>query len=470
MRSAFTLAVAALNTEQSIFSFPAFKMSKAKLKRHIPIFLAIGFFLVCSLIRLDLPGLHYDEVFFANAALPGDDGTFIEWSLSVAGRRVPLMLMHYVGAVKAYLYAPIFALFGASPTTVRLPAVFLGSSSVLLLYLLAKTMFTRRVALAAMWLLASDPTFIFATRLDWGPLSIGFALKLVALYLLWRWLQEGRLSQLRLAAFALGVGVFDKVVFLWFLLALLIASPLCLWRQVRQRLSWRAIRTLVVWMLLGALPFVAYNLRERGRTFRQQPVLNRQPLETIPLQYSLLKGTLDGTTLYHFIHGQSLGDWEGLPHPRSRLDSLLCRLGSLAPHNRTCGAYGLAVALGLLPLFWFLGRLRPAGPVGFVVLLFALMVVFIALTPRATGLQHSIVLYPLPHLLISIVALCCLQLDLPQWPNVARMVKLSAAGAVASLLLSHVTVNARYLTALAQTGGLGRWSDAIYELAHYTRE
>src|SRR5690606_14881322 len=61
-----------------------------------------------ALHRISRPGPLYDEILFVNAALGGIDGSFVH--STVLG--VPFMLMSYVGALKAWLHAPVFALFG----------------------------------------------------------------------------------------------------------------------------------------------------------------------------------------------------------------------------------------------------------------------------------------------------------------------------------------------------------------------
>ena len=55
--------------------------------------------------NLAMPGLQYDETLFCNAALGGPTDAFV--CQRVYG--VPILLMPYLGALKAWIYAPIFA-------------------------------------------------------------------------------------------------------------------------------------------------------------------------------------------------------------------------------------------------------------------------------------------------------------------------------------------------------------------------
>ena len=82
------------------------------------LFIAIGYFVHEAAGLIDAPGLQYDEVLFVNAATgEATNGLFV--AKRILG--IPVMLMGYVGALKAYLYYPVFRLFGVSAATVRWP-------------------------------------------------------------------------------------------------------------------------------------------------------------------------------------------------------------------------------------------------------------------------------------------------------------------------------------------------------------
>ena len=61
-------------------------------------------FVVLSTYRIELPGLYMDEVDFVNAARGAPDNTMIHMRLGP----VPLFIMPYLGALKAWMYAPVF--------------------------------------------------------------------------------------------------------------------------------------------------------------------------------------------------------------------------------------------------------------------------------------------------------------------------------------------------------------------------
>jgi hypothetical protein len=64
---------------------------------HILLLLTVYFLISCW--SLSLPGLEYDEVLFANAALGHLDESFIAYELKLGTLRLPLMLMNYIGAL-----------------------------------------------------------------------------------------------------------------------------------------------------------------------------------------------------------------------------------------------------------------------------------------------------------------------------------------------------------------------------------
>ena len=69
-----------------------------------------------------------DELDFVNAAQGAPDNTMIQMRLG----SVPLLIMPYLGALKAWISAPVFSLFGVSALTIRLPAIPLAAVTLLI--------------------------------------------------------------------------------------------------------------------------------------------------------------------------------------------------------------------------------------------------------------------------------------------------------------------------------------------------
>jgi hypothetical protein len=101
---------------------------------------ALAFLCWCTLTAIERPGMEYDEPLFVNAALGGHYPNFI------ASRflGVPTVVMPYSGALKSWLYAPVFEFFGVSVTTIRAPAVLILVATVLVAFAYAVTDAVRR--------------------------------------------------------------------------------------------------------------------------------------------------------------------------------------------------------------------------------------------------------------------------------------------------------------------------------------
>ncbi len=106
-----------------------------KLRKYLLLFVACAIYVTLSCSFLTEPGLEYDEVLMGSAAL-NIGGSFVEYSYKVAGYVIPLMLMPYIGAVKAYIYKPILMLVEPTALTFRLPLVIIGLLALVFTYLL----------------------------------------------------------------------------------------------------------------------------------------------------------------------------------------------------------------------------------------------------------------------------------------------------------------------------------------------
>src|SRR5436190_19352630 len=168
--------------------------------------------------KIHLPGLYYDEILFVGPA---------------AGERpylkcfgLPLLIFPYIGALKSWIYTPIFALFGVSPISIRLPAILISCGTLALGYSLVRRILTPRWAVAFTLACATHPGFVLLTKVDLGPIALMLFFKALCLYLLFQWLQTPRFFSWFLAGAiaACALGFFDKFNFIWFVVALVFSS------------------------------------------------------------------------------------------------------------------------------------------------------------------------------------------------------------------------------------------------------
>src|SRR5215203_6887422 len=78
-------------------------------------------------------GVQSDEALFSAGMYPP-----LGPGVELLGKHRTLMVMTYVGALKSYIWKPIVRNIGASAATTRIPAVLLGSVTLLLFYILLK--------------------------------------------------------------------------------------------------------------------------------------------------------------------------------------------------------------------------------------------------------------------------------------------------------------------------------------------
>src|SRR5690606_12059962 len=104
---------------------------------------------------LSIPGLQYDEILFLHPFLN-------DWALyhsQYFGQEIPLMVMSYVGALKTWLYWPLYTWLPPSVWVVRLPMLLVGCLNIWMLYRLGRRLWSPRAGVVAAAFAATDPTF-----------------------------------------------------------------------------------------------------------------------------------------------------------------------------------------------------------------------------------------------------------------------------------------------------------------------
>jgi 4-amino-4-deoxy-L-arabinose transferase-like glycosyltransferase len=148
---------------------------------------------------------------FVNGATGGKTNIFIAYRLF----GIPVLLMDYIGALKAWFYYPIFAIFGVNVWSVRLPAILLGTAGSLMLVAALWRGFGPRAALAGAVMILLDPTTIIHTRLDWGPNAFMFFFRGLLMLSMVSWIRTQSIRWAWIAVIAAALGIFDKLNFIW---------------------------------------------------------------------------------------------------------------------------------------------------------------------------------------------------------------------------------------------------------------
>ena len=415
-------------------------------RRYLPDVLAIAaacVFVLIASYRIELPGLYMDEVDFVNAARGGPDNTMIHMRLG----SVPLLIMPYLGALKAWVYAPVFWLFGVSPLTIRLPAILLAAMTLLVLFQLMRAKLGPVWAIVALWIMAVDPANLFPSRLDWGPtvLMHFFQAAIIALWFSYR--DKPKLWKLVLICICAGLGFFDKFNFIWLLLAFVVGILLCypdslknLWISSSRFSRWAAL--LVFFVGLSAMLFVIL------------PVLHLHaatlPPMNVQAKWNDLLSTLSGDAVAYLIFENY--SW----------------IISSVPFWLIVTDCYLALAALFLLVQNVEGRENRRN--GFFLLLIGVLVfIQIVITPQAGGPHHYSMIFPLPLLAFVFLAQPLYrQIATKTLRRFATFILVSAAVCVFVASLHNV---GGYLARLrADAHYNARWSPEIYSLSQYINE
>src|SRR5882724_10271424 len=246
-------------------------------------------FVLAGWMLMPYNGIQEDE---ALVALPIYGPVARDYRIRVFHRDIPLMVMDYNGALKSWLYWPIFHLFQPSPASLRLPVLLIGACTIALFYRLLHRIAGTRAALAGCFLLATDTTFLLTTEFDWGPVAIQHLLLVIACLCLIDWAKSGSSKVLAAGFFALGLGLWDKALFGWVIAGLAVAAAVVFPKELLARLSTKNIAVALAGFLLGVWPLLLFNARHDWRTIRSHPPFSAGG---IPDKASVLRASLDGT-------------------------------------------------------------------------------------------------------------------------------------------------------------------------------
>jgi hypothetical protein len=416
----------------------------------------LAVFVYIATRNIKFPGLYYDELDFVNAALGGPAGTqFI--STRIFG--VPVMIMPYIGALKSYLYYPVFALFGVSAVTIRLPIILVAAVGLFVWYEVGVLIYRTRVtALFMLAALSVDPAYIFQSKLDWGPTVLQVVLSGVLIYSVLRALRGSTGSAVRIwlpvAYVAALLGLFNKLNFIWIIVAVPIAIGAVYPARVR---TWfksgllfllplgatTALVGLAGWFLI--LPLITSSGPAMGLLARAQFTVN------------LYTATMNGAAVFGYITGG------GVLTSASWTDSVELWV-----------AVAWVVALALTVRRLREDQKEALRTTAFFAVVFVIIAAQIVLTKQAMGPYHIMALWPINvlviFLMVEFTALCAYRVAPVEWKTAAGRIVQPAMVAItsAALLCGSGMADNAYNAAFAQgTTVAPIWSDQIYQLSAF---
>jgi len=427
------------------------------LRKRLPAAAALvlcGLFVAEGLAFLPYPGAQYDELLFLNGVLRPEVAE--GWIRLPWAGRVPTMLMSYLGTLKALVYVPIFHVWGLNDWSLRLPALLLGALSVWLFFLMARRLAGSAAALAATALLATDACYLLTSVFDWGPVVLQHLCLAAALYALVRF-SEGRQARwLSAGAFFAGLGLWDKALFVWtlggFAVGVLLLFRREAWQIARDR---RLAAAAVAGFVLGAGPFLHYNLTTGFRTFRG--TAQRDELRALLGKVIVLDRTLDGSGLFGYLVRESP---EGPPADLLEWEKMPMRLADrLGRPRASWQAMLLVFALPAAPLLnWRSPRRRVALLIAVAA---AIAWAQMAWTREAGGsVHHAILLWPLLHLQAALAAAGLME-------SAGEQARVLALAAFALCAASNAAVLNTYLAQMIACGPAQVWTDASRTLVQF---
>ena len=403
-------------------------------------------FIFLAAYRIELPGLYMNELDFVNAAQGAPDNTMIYMRLGP----VPLLVFPYIGALKAWIYTPIFRLFAVSALTIRLPVILIAAVTLLIFYRAMRRNLGAIWAAIVVWIMAVDPANLFPSRLDWGPTVLMHFFEAAILALWFSYRDKPELWKPALIFVCFGLGFFDKFNFIWLVSAFAIGICLCypdslknLWVSLPRFARWIAV--ILVLIAVGATLYLVLPLLLHFH----HPTI-RARTTGLQVKWDALVNTLSGFWVARRIFGDAAG---------------------VIRFTSTC-LIAVDGFLALACLFFPMldAEARENRKNGFFCLLIGLLIFLqIIITPQAGGPHHYSMIFPLPLLGFAFLARS-LYTQLA-WKNLRRLAALLLGVAAVfvfavnvhntTVYLSHFRTNSHYSP---------HWSPEIYSLSDYINE
>ena len=430
-----------------------------------------------------LPGLYYDEAFDVVPSMQLLKGEPVQLARGVGihlfGHSFPVMTGDYWGSVSTYAVLPLFWVLGVGVLPVRLWPILAGMAAIVLTYLVGKRLYGGWVGVGASALLAIFPSFIFWTRVGIYVISHIVAVTLGVVLSFLRWRETAHRRWLFLATLLVGIGLWTKLLYLWFIIAvpaayvLLLAADwlvedrrraaslsnvfVCAWKRFRVDVPFAGLRDVLAaaaGFLIGAFPVIYYNAVSRGsylvlrsNLFHTENGVNNFAIwSNVKIEADAVRVLLDGGYFWFYggIYSNPIYPWVvGLS--AAGVVFMVHRVSWLRDYRRAT-VFFLAFALAIFVLSCF--------------------------TVSILGATHLLILLPIPQFTIAAFAVFGARWLRARASGEKRLATTASVIAVvgvlfAPLAMRDVWVDARYHQALERTGGYSGFSSAIYTLADY---
>ena len=261
------------------------------------IFVTVLAFVLMGLLFLPRLGFEYDEVMFAPLIFHPERSLF---AARISHHLVPLMQMSYIGALKIWLYSPLLRLFRPGAYAVRLPMLLLAGMTILILAETVRRRASVRAAIFTAVVAATDIGFLLTSTFDWGPVVIqNFLLAVALYYILARRQTVGGVS---LAAFALGLALWDKAIFLWIFIGLCVSGLIFGFRVIRREATFKKVAAMAIAFTVAISPLIVYNVKRRNQTLGNNAHFT---LAELGPKFTFVRIALNGQAFHQFFADES---------------------------------------------------------------------------------------------------------------------------------------------------------------------
>ncbi len=408
------------------------------------------YFILAGLLLIPYAGFQHDEVVFAQ---PIYERGLAFYARQIGDRWIPLMINSYAGAFKTWIYWPIFALWHPSAYSLRVPVLLIAALSIVLFWPVMVRAGGRRAAAIATVLLATDTMYLMTSVFDWGPCALQHIFLVAVMLAFIRFHETDNPRLLALACFLAGVALWEKALFFWLAGGLAVACVVIYPRQIRQHVSLRNVGIAAATFIIGALPFIKYNIHKPNATLGENATFSAEQFDD---KVEAAHRTFDAHAIFMYI---VYDDWVQPPRaPRNGLEeaSLALRDATgVSQKNEMLWAYALAILL--TPFTW---RTRAWRPMLFALIFCAVGWSQMLITRNAgASVHHVILLWPVTLMFLSL-PLSEASRRLPPKIGVPLLCVIVGFFAVENVLATN-----QYLAQLVRDGPYVHWTNALYPLS-----
>ncbi|MDD5156276.1 MAG: glycosyltransferase family 39 protein [Candidatus Omnitrophica bacterium] len=368
-------------------------MNKTEMIRTVALFLIFTYFLIGASLFLDKLELNNDEATIGMAALclitpeaPTYRSRLMHGGCAISSE--------HKGAVASFPAALVLLLFGKSVFNFRFVQVLFSLGSLACIYYVCSRHLGRMAGMFTVFLLAVNSTFIRVTRIgNMKDEVIQIFLFWLGLALIQLFLERKKRFFLSTAAFIFGVALWQKLMFLGYLLGFL-AAFLVFGRKSYQFLKTRifkARRDIAVFaaaFAAGCAPLLVYNICHRWPTIAD------------------IFGSFDGPSAR--AHAEGWNNLNFLHNLALRFHGLNKMLGgnnvpdAMFSRGNAFNLLFFYIALGAVLLYLFLGKKNPIAKnkVWFLLISYSALLLLSAFIPDSGAFDPSHVIILLPAIQI----------------------------------------------------------------------